>query len=229
MPPLSPSATGMPQRHSASAGPTHDLPRSRLGARGHSRSRRYTPSMAVATRDVRRFVYERRRVAATPVDQIFAGRGPAFNAGQRVEAYTSALWVEELVAGRATLGTFMGIPVASEIFRMGYYATLVANTALEKDAGSLHVRQGGRTSTTSCMRTSCGFRSRSSRSSSRWACERHETGRIPSSGQRCSSQPRSTRCTSSSPAAITRTVASSCPRCSPSPFPAGSCYGLAHT
>ena len=34
------------------------------------------------------------------------------------------------------------VPVAYELFRMGYYATVVPNTALAKDAGGLHLGQG---------------------------------------------------------------------------------------
>ncbi|HET8617677.1 MAG TPA: hypothetical protein VFM27_01895 [Acidimicrobiales bacterium] len=34
------------------------------------------------------------------------------------------------------------IPVAYQVFRMGFYASLVPNTALAKDAGGLHLRQG---------------------------------------------------------------------------------------
>ncbi len=40
------------------------------------------------------------------VDQIFAGHGPVFNAGQRIEAATSPLWVFVLVVGRALFGSF---------------------------------------------------------------------------------------------------------------------------
>ncbi|HEY5077581.1 MAG TPA: hypothetical protein VIJ48_08770, partial [Acidimicrobiia bacterium] len=40
------------------------------------------------------------------VDQIFAGHGPVFNAGERVEASTSTLWIVALVAGRALFGAF---------------------------------------------------------------------------------------------------------------------------
>jgi arabinofuranosyltransferase len=43
------------------------------------------------------------------VDQVFAGHGPVFNAGQRVEAFTSPLWLAVLVAGRAVFGNFMRI------------------------------------------------------------------------------------------------------------------------
>jgi arabinofuranosyltransferase len=40
------------------------------------------------------------------VDQIFAGHGPVFNAGQRIEAGTSPLWLLVLVTGRALFGWF---------------------------------------------------------------------------------------------------------------------------
>ncbi|MDQ1481069.1 MAG: arabinofuranosyltransferase [Actinomycetota bacterium] len=43
------------------------------------------------------------------VDQIFAGHGPVFNAGQRIEASTSALWLVVLVAGRAVFGAFVSM------------------------------------------------------------------------------------------------------------------------
>lgn len=42
------------------------------------------------------------------VDQVFAGHGPVFNVGERVETFTSAAWLGVLVAGRATLGWLMG-------------------------------------------------------------------------------------------------------------------------
>src|SRR5436190_6874018 len=40
------------------------------------------------------------------VDQIFAGHGPVFNAGERVEAATSTVWIVVLVVGRALFGAF---------------------------------------------------------------------------------------------------------------------------
>jgi arabinofuranosyltransferase len=40
------------------------------------------------------------------VDQIFAGHGPVFNAGERVEAATSALWLGVLVVARMLFGAF---------------------------------------------------------------------------------------------------------------------------
>ncbi len=43
------------------------------------------------------------------VDQIFVGHGPVFNAGERVEAATSPLWLFILVVGRALFGAFASI------------------------------------------------------------------------------------------------------------------------
>src|SRR5690349_19516871 len=40
------------------------------------------------------------------VDQIFAGHGPVFNAGERVEASTSTIWLVVLVIARAIFGAF---------------------------------------------------------------------------------------------------------------------------
>src|ERR1700704_3465122 len=40
------------------------------------------------------------------VDQIFAGHGPVFNAGERVEASTSTLWIVVLVIVRSLFGAF---------------------------------------------------------------------------------------------------------------------------
>lgn len=42
----------------------------------------------------------------------------------------------------ADLGVMLALPVAYQVFRMGYYASLVPNTALAKDASGLHLRQG---------------------------------------------------------------------------------------
>jgi arabinofuranosyltransferase len=43
------------------------------------------------------------------VDQIFAGHGPVFNAGERIEASTSSLWLLILVIGRAVFGAFVSM------------------------------------------------------------------------------------------------------------------------
>jgi len=40
------------------------------------------------------------------VDQIFAGHGPVFNAGERVEAATSTIWIGVLVVARIVFGAF---------------------------------------------------------------------------------------------------------------------------
>jgi len=65
------------------------------------------------------------------VDQIFAGHGPVFNAGQRIEAATSPLWLFVLVVGRALFGWFAsmewiaaiaGLAAAVGAFVVGAYA-----------------------------------------------------------------------------------------------------------
>ena len=68
------------------------------------------------------------------VDQIFAGHGPVFNAGDRVEAATSPLWLFVLVAGRALFGAFVsiewialvaGLGTAIAAFLVGGYAARI--------------------------------------------------------------------------------------------------------
>ena len=49
------------------------------------------------------------------VDQVMAGHGPVFNAGERVEAYTSPLWLAVLVVARVTLGQVMSLPWAAVV------------------------------------------------------------------------------------------------------------------
>src|SRR5213075_2344091 len=41
------------------------------------------------------------------LDQVFAGHGPVFNAGERIEAATSPLWLGVLVMGRFLFGLFV--------------------------------------------------------------------------------------------------------------------------
>ena len=43
------------------------------------------------------------------VDQVMAGHGPVFNAGERIETYTSTLWLALLVVGRTLFGWAMGL------------------------------------------------------------------------------------------------------------------------
>lgn len=43
------------------------------------------------------------------IDQIFAGHGPVFNAGERVEAATSTIWIVVLVVARAIFGAFVSM------------------------------------------------------------------------------------------------------------------------
>lgn len=47
------------------------------------------------------------------VDQIVAGHGPVFNTGERVEAFTSPLWLGALVVIRVTLGRVLSVQWAT--------------------------------------------------------------------------------------------------------------------
>ncbi len=49
------------------------------------------------------------------VEHLMAGNGPVFNAGERVEAFTSALWLGVLVVADATLGQVMSLPWAGVV------------------------------------------------------------------------------------------------------------------
>src|SRR5438132_10432612 len=53
------------------------------------------------------------------VDQIFAGHGPVFNAGERVEASTSTLWIVVLVIGRALFGAFTSMEWIARLASLG--------------------------------------------------------------------------------------------------------------
>src|SRR5258705_3598776 len=53
------------------------------------------------------------------VDQIFAGHGRVFNAGERIEASTSSLWLVVLVAGRAVFGAFASMEWIALIAGLG--------------------------------------------------------------------------------------------------------------
>jgi arabinofuranosyltransferase len=58
------------------------------------------------------------------VSQIVSGHGPVFNAGERVEAFTSPLWLAILVVGRETLGLFMSLEWVSVL--LGLAAAIAA-------------------------------------------------------------------------------------------------------
>jgi arabinofuranosyltransferase len=77
------------------------------------------------------------------VDQVFAGNGPVFNAGERVEASTSPMWIGVLVAGRALfswLATMEWITLLASLaaavgaFAVAGHATRVRHRDSPKDA-----------------------------------------------------------------------------------------------
>jgi arabinofuranosyltransferase len=63
----------------------------------------------------RRWLNEDAFINLRIVDQVFAGHGPVFNAGERVEAYTSPAWLGVLVFARATLGQLMDVEWATVV------------------------------------------------------------------------------------------------------------------
>jgi arabinofuranosyltransferase len=70
------------------------------------------------------------------VSQIVGGHGPVFNAGERVETFTSPLWLALLVVGRATLGLFMSMEWVSVLF--GLTAAVAAFVIGGRAARFLH-------------------------------------------------------------------------------------------
>lgn len=81
------------------------------------------------------------------LDQIFAGHGPVFNAGERVEAATSPIWIAVLAVGRALFGAFFGIEwialVAGLIAAVGAFALAGRAAQLaHRDAGGAVVPVG---------------------------------------------------------------------------------------
>jgi len=70
------------------------------------------------------------------VDQILSGHGPVFNEGERVEAFTSPLWLAVLVQGRLTLGLLMRLEWVA--VTVGIIATGVAFLLSSRAAGRVH-------------------------------------------------------------------------------------------
>ena len=75
------------------------------------------------------------------VDQIFAGHGPVFNAGERVEASTSTLWIVVLVVGRALFGVFTSMEWIALLASLG--AAVAAFAVAGKATRLLHRDENG--------------------------------------------------------------------------------------
>lgn len=73
------------------------------------------------------------------LDQLFAGHGPVFNAGERVEAFTSPLWLGLLAVLRASLGWVL------EVAWLGVIASTILSVAGAALAtvGAAHLRRAG--------------------------------------------------------------------------------------
>jgi len=86
---------------------TPDAPRAPRWRRIGFAAPAYVPALMIAIGGWQhRWMDEDAFINLRIVDQIFAGHGPVFNAGERVEASTSTLWIAVLVAGRAVFGAF---------------------------------------------------------------------------------------------------------------------------
>src|SRR6476659_8030985 len=72
------------------------------------------------------------------VDQIFAGHGPVFNAGERIETYTSAAWLAVLSVGRLLLSWVMGPEWISVLLGL---AAAVGGFVLAADASRMLCRR----------------------------------------------------------------------------------------
>ncbi len=70
------------------------------------------------------------------VDQVMAGHGPVFNAGERIETYTSTLWLAVLVAGRTLFGWAMGLEWISVL--LGLAAAVAAFVIAARASRALH-------------------------------------------------------------------------------------------
>ncbi|MDP9331724.1 MAG: hypothetical protein M3Q30_00210, partial [Actinomycetota bacterium] len=110
----------------------------RLGAAAPA----YVPALMIAVGGWQhRWMDEDAFINMRIVDQIFAGHGPVFNAGERVEASTSTLWIVVLVIGRALFGAFTSMEWIALLASLG---TAVAAFALAgKAARLLHHDESG--------------------------------------------------------------------------------------
>ncbi len=75
------------------------------------------------------------------VDQIFAGHGPVFNAGERVESATSTLWLFVLVVVRLVFGAFTSMEWIALLASLG--SAIVAFAVAGKATRLLHRGEDG--------------------------------------------------------------------------------------
>ncbi len=75
------------------------------------------------------------------VDQIFAGHGPVFNAGERVESATSALWLVILVIARLLFGSFASMEWITTLASLA--AAVAAFAVAGKATRALHRGEDG--------------------------------------------------------------------------------------
>jgi arabinofuranosyltransferase len=131
----------------AAPAPAEAPPRRRRLPALPARARRWVPVLVLVAPAVlvlvgawiHRWVDEDGFINLRVVDQIAAGHGPVFNEGERIEAFTSPLWIAVLVAGRFTLGWVLDLEWVAVVLGMGVAgaAFLIAglgNRTLHPDA-----------------------------------------------------------------------------------------------
>ncbi len=88
----------------------------------------------------RRWVHEDGFINIRIVDQLLAGNGPVFNAGERVEAYTSPLWLAVLALARVI--TFGKVPLEWLAVVAGIALAVTGTVAIM--AGAISLRSASR-------------------------------------------------------------------------------------
>ena len=102
----------------------------------------YLPALIVAIGGwSHRWVDEDAFINFRILDQVFAGNGPVFNAGERVEAATSPLWLAVLGVGRVLFGAFLRIEWISVV--VGLAAAVAAFVLAGRAARLLHADDDG--------------------------------------------------------------------------------------
>jgi len=125
--------------------PEDDAPEARPVSRGRRiglAAPAYLPALMIAVGGWQhRWMDEDAFINLRIIDQIFAGHGPVFNAGERVEAATSTIWIGVLVIGRLLFGSFASLghttlQVSGQFVHLGELVTQL-NRRLTTDAGSM--------------------------------------------------------------------------------------------
>jgi arabinofuranosyltransferase len=104
----------------------------------------YAPALMIAIGGwQRRWMDEDAFINLRVIDQIFAGHGPVFNAGERIEPATSTLWMFVLVVARALFGAFASMEWITLLASLG--VAVAAFTVAGRGTRMLHQDDEGMT------------------------------------------------------------------------------------